>query len=124
MIQPAPVRSDSGDGDSSSAAAPPLAPVPNPKFDDWIAKDHALMTLINATLSPVALAYVVGCATSKEVWDALEKHYSSTSRTNVVNLKTDLQSISKKSSESIDEYIKRIKEIKDRLAYVISTFAF
>lgn len=78
------------------------------------------MTLINATLSPAALAYVVGCSTSKEVWDALEKHYSSTSRTNVVNLKSDLQSILKKSGESIDDYVKRIKEIKDKLANVSS----
>lgn len=29
----------------------------NPLFDDWVAKDQALMTLINATLSPAALLY-------------------------------------------------------------------
>ncbi|XP_022157455.1 uncharacterized protein LOC111024149 [Momordica charantia] len=76
------------------------------------------MTLINATLSPSAPAYVVGSTSSKEIWDTLEKHYSSSSRTNVVNLKSDLQSISKKVGECIDDYVKRIKEVKDKLTNV------
>ncbi|KAG6588985.1 Retrovirus-related Pol polyprotein from transposon RE1, partial [Cucurbita argyrosperma subsp. sororia] len=93
-------------------------PISNPSYDDWFAKDQALMTVINATLSPEALAYVVGSTTSKQVWNVLAKLYSSSSRSNVVNLKSDLQTISKKSDESIDAYIKRIKEIKDKLANV------
>ncbi|XP_022150845.1 uncharacterized protein LOC111018892 [Momordica charantia] len=96
-------------------------PVINPHFEDWIAKDQALMTLINATLSAEALAYVVRSGTSKQVWEVLEKHYSSNSRTNVVNLKSDLQSIVKKTEESIDAYVKRIKEIKDKFANVSIT---
>lgn len=87
-------------------------------FEEWIAKDQALMTLINVTLSPAALAYVVGSTTSKEIWDVLEKHYLSNCRTNVVNLKTDLQSIVKKPGESISDYVKRIKELKNKLANV------
>lgn len=65
------------------------------------------MSLINATLFIEVLAYVVGCKTLKPVWEAFEKHYSSSTRSNIVNLKSDLQSISKKSDESIDSYIKR-----------------
>lgn len=87
-------------------------------YEDWIAKDHALMTLITATLSPAALAYVVRCETSKQMWDTLVTHYSSSSRTNIVSLKSDLQSITKKPSETIDQYFKRIKELKDKLAHV------
>lgn len=60
-------ESPEGSATSSDAVADPTPPPPNPKYDDWIAKDHALMTLINATLSLAALAYVVGCSTSKEV---------------------------------------------------------
>lgn len=36
----------------------------------------------------------------------------------LVNLKIDLQSIAKKSGESISDYIERIKEVKDKLANV------
>lgn len=89
-----------------------------PLFEDWIAKNQAFLTLISVTLSPVALAYVVGSDTSKQVWEILEKYYSSNSRTNVVNLKLDLQSIIKKSGEPIADYIKQMKEIKDKLANV------
>ena len=88
---------------------------PNPLHDEWIAKDHALITLINATLSPSAHAYIVGCSTSKDIRDTLEKHYLSNTRVNVVNLKSELQTISKKAGESINSYIQRIKELKDKL---------
>lgn len=40
--------------------------IPNSAYDDWIARDQALMTLINTTLSPATLAYVVGSTSSKE----------------------------------------------------------
>lgn len=111
--QPCP---DSNMPSSTSTDPPPQSS--NSSYDDWIAKDQALMTVINATLSPEALAYVVGSTSSKQVWDLVAKLYCSNSRSNVVNLKSDLQSISKKSDESIDAYIKRIKEIKDKLANV------
>ena len=75
------------------------------------------MTLINATLSPSALAHVVGYQNSKDVWNALERRFSSQSRSNILELKTKLQTISK-GSDSIDSYIQRIKELKDNLASV------
>lgn len=75
--------------------------------------------LINATLSAEALAYIVGCS-FKEEWETLEKHHSSSTRLNMVNLKTNLQSITKKADEPVDSYIKRIKEIKDKLVTVSS----
>ncbi|XP_022159298.1 uncharacterized protein LOC111025709 [Momordica charantia] len=103
---------------SSSDSLSSTSPIVNPAFSDWIAKDHALMTLLNATLSPSALAYMVGCDSSQQVWQTLVKYYSSSSRTNVVNLKSNLQSISKKPGESIDLYMQRIKELKDKLANV------
>lgn len=76
------------------------------------------MTLINGTLSPEVLAYIVGCSTSQEV--CVEKHYSSSSGSNIVNLKSGLKSIIKKLEESIDSYVKRVKEIKDKLVNVSS----
>lgn len=72
-----------------AASSSDAVPSPNLAFSDWIAKDHVLMTLINATLSPAALAYVVGCSSSKEVWETLIQHYSSNSHTNIVSIKSD-----------------------------------
>ncbi|TYK17989.1 uncharacterized protein E5676_scaffold306G002980 [Cucumis melo var. makuwa] len=90
--------------------------ISNPPYEDWQAKDQAFMFLINATLSVEALTYVVGCKSSSQVWKTLERHYSSNTRTNIVNLKSDLQQISKKPDEPIGLYIKKIKEVKDKLA--------
>lgn len=105
---------------TSSSSSEESATDLNPVYEDWLTKDQMLMTLINATLSAEALTYIVGCSSSKDEWEALERHYSSSTRSNIVNLKTDLQSITKKTDESVDSYIKRIKEIKDKLVNVSS----
>lgn len=93
-------------------------PKVNPAYEQWYERDQALITLINATLTQTALSYVIGCKTAKEVWDKLEKHFSSSTRTNIVGLKTELQSVVKKSGESVDQYVQRVKDIVNRLAAV------
>lgn len=90
----------------------------NPKYEKWYERDQSLFTLINATLSLMALSYVIGCKKSKEAWDKLEKHFSSLSRMHIVGLKTELQSIFKKETDSINQYVQRIKEIVNRLLAV------
>ncbi|KAA0056771.1 putative mitochondrial protein [Cucumis melo var. makuwa] len=45
----------------------------NPKYLQWLSRDQALITLINATLSSSALTHVVGSVTSKALWLSLEK---------------------------------------------------
>ncbi|KAA8532888.1 hypothetical protein F0562_032995 [Nyssa sinensis] len=86
----------------------------NPNHKSWIAQDQALITLINITLSPTALAHIIGLNSAREVWLALERRFSSSSRANILQLKTELQSISK-GNNSIDSYIQKIKEIRDKL---------
>lgn len=114
ISKPSRLLASSSNSDASSSLLASTSQ-PNPLYDDWVAKDHALMTLINAALSPAALAYIVGCDTSKQIWETLERHYSLSSRTNVVSLKSDLHFVSKKPNKSIDNYIKRIKDLKDCL---------
>lgn len=50
---------------SSTSEDKSVTVIENPLYDDWMTKDQALMTLINATLAPEALAYIVGCSSSK-----------------------------------------------------------
>lgn len=76
---------------------------PNPKFKLLHAQDHVPATLINATLSQIALSFIDGCTTSTQVWDSLEKHFSSSTRTSIIGLKSKLHRISKKSI--VDDYI-------------------
>lgn len=93
----------------------------NPAYSQWIAQDQALITLINATLSKSAFSLVIGCKSSKEVWTALEKRFSSLTRSYIHELKSALHTVSKNSTESIDDYLVRIKDLVDKLATVSVT---
>ena len=88
--------------------------VVNPDFIQWDTKDQALISMMSATLSLSALALVIGQKSAKGVWDTLEKCFTSFSRSNILSLKRDLHSI-KKNSDSINVYMQKIKECKDKL---------
>lgn len=90
----------------------------NPAYLQWFAQDRALITLINATLSKVAFSFVINCKSSREVWLALEKRFSSLTRSHIHELKSALHTVSKSPIESVDDYLIRIKEIVDKLATV------
>ena len=89
----------------------------NPAFLIWRKKDKALLTLFLSTISSPVLAMVVGSTTSQEVWDRLEEKFTCTTRANVLSLKLKLQSI-KKGNESINSYLQRIKNTRDKLSAV------
>ena len=89
----------------------------NPDFLQWKARDKVLISLISVTLSPSALSLVIGQTSARGIWEVLEKRYTSISRSNVVNLKMELNGV-KKSSDSISKYLQRIKEARDKLSSV------
>ncbi|KAF8406331.1 hypothetical protein HHK36_008417 [Tetracentron sinense] len=84
-------------------------------FQNWVTQDQAIMTMINATLSSSAITHIIGYQTSREVWLALERRFSSLSRSNILQLKTNLQTMMK-GSDTVDVYIQKIKEARDNLA--------
>uniref|UniRef100_A0A2N9GJJ1 Retrovirus-related Pol polyprotein from transposon TNT 1-94-like beta-barrel domain-containing protein n=1 Tax=Fagus sylvatica TaxID=28930 RepID=A0A2N9GJJ1_FAGSY len=90
----------------------------NPLYQQWISRDQGLLTLINSTLSPTALSLVVGQTTAHGVWSILEKRYTSASRSNILNLKMELHNIKKESTDSVNTYLQKIKEVRDRLGAV------
>ncbi|PRQ50702.1 putative RNA-directed DNA polymerase [Rosa chinensis] len=87
------------------------------EYEDWVAQDCNLISLITATLSSEALSHVVGCSTAFEVWFTLKDRYATVSRSNVVQLKSNLQSI-EKDSDSIDKYLLRVKNARDQLSAI------
>ena len=58
---------------------------------------------------------VDGLSTSQEVWNNLEKRFTSTARANVLKLKLELQSI-RKGNEPMNSYLQRIKTTRDKLS--------
>ena len=75
------------------------------------------MSMISATLSHSALALVVGQTIAKGVWDTLERRYTSMSRSNILGLKRELNSI-RKNNDSIDVYLAKIKDCRTKLEAV------
>ncbi|KAM2734741.1 hypothetical protein EV2_038009 [Malus domestica] len=75
------------------------------------------MTLLTATLSTAALSCMIGCQSSQEMWLSLRERFVNMTMTSIVQMKIDLQNI-QKGSESIDEYLQRIKDTRDQLVAV------
>ena len=90
----------------------------NPLYKQWKARDQALKTLINATLSPSAITLVIGQTIAQGVWQVLERRYTSLSRTYVLSLKAELDRVKKSSTETMNVYLDHVKEIKDKLGSV------
>lgn len=90
----------------------------NPRFYEWVQQDQNVLCWINATLSEGVLAHVIGLSTTRVIWLALEKRFSFMTKSHIIQLKTQLQSV-KKGNQSITEYIQKIKTSSDNLASAI-----
>ncbi|XP_050147354.1 uncharacterized protein LOC126622630 [Malus sylvestris] len=81
----------------------------------WKMHDKAIMQLITATLSFVAISCVIGSTSARDLWVRLQERFSTVSKTLIFQLMSDLQTI-KKGADSGTQYLQRIKEIRDYLA--------
>ncbi|KAM2192741.1 hypothetical protein ACFX1Q_028394 [Malus domestica] len=87
----------------------------NDEYIVWKMHDRAIMQLITATLSPIAMSCAIGSTSSKDLWFRLKEQFSTVSRTSIFQMKSNLQTI-KKGSDSISQYLHRIKEARDYLS--------
>ena len=89
----------------------------NPDYLVWKLKEKALVTFISSTLTPSILTLTMGCHSAMEVWRVLENHFSSISRSHIMNLKGELHNI-RKGTDSVDLYLQKIKIVRDKLMAV------
>ncbi|KAL5704422.1 hypothetical protein ACHQM5_022856 [Ranunculus cassubicifolius] len=87
----------------------------NPEYVAWQKQDQILLGWLLSSLSETVLAQVVGLSTSRDVWLALEKHYSSKSKSRVLHLRRELHNL-KKGSKTMQQYFLHAKQIADNLA--------
>ena len=80
----------------------------------WKLHDRALMQLITATLSPIAMSCAIGSVSSRDLWNRLIEQFSIVSKTSIFQMKTNLQNI-KKGADTISQYLLKIKEARDYL---------
>ena len=56
----------------------------------WKMHDRAIMQLITATLSPVAMSCAIGSSSSKDLWFRLKEQFSIVSKTSIFQMKSNL----------------------------------
>lgn len=83
----------------------------------WKQTDMALLSLLMATLDEDIVDVIIGCKTSRQAWLALQERFSGASRVNIMQLKTELQTI-RKGCESVEKYLQRVKNARDQLLSV------
>ncbi|KAK2656638.1 hypothetical protein Ddye_009690 [Dipteronia dyeriana] len=80
----------------------------------WKKSDQLLMSWILSTLIPSVYGQVTTCKTSYEVWSRIERVYAQRSMVKIFQLRQQLGVI-KKGSDSINEFVMKIKAITDAL---------
>ena len=81
----------------------------------WKMHDRAVMQLITATLSTVALSCAIGSHSSRDLWMRLKEQFSTVSKTSIFQMKSDLQHIRKRTA-NVTQYLLKIKEARDYLS--------
>ncbi|KAM1026446.1 hypothetical protein ACFX2C_039460 [Malus domestica] len=112
---PCPARFAPNSGDSGVNSATSSSGLETDEYTVWKLHDRALMQLVTATLSPVAMSCAIGSASSRELWTRLKEQFSTVSKTSIFQMKSNLQTI-KKGSDSVTRYLQKIKEARDYLS--------
>jgi hypothetical protein len=74
----------------------------------WNKKDQYLLSWLNSTLSEKVLPTVYGLDTAKQVWNSLATRFASQNRSNISQLKRQLQNLHQ-GSKSCADYIQTAK---------------
>ena len=89
----------------------------NLAYQAWRKQDQQVLSILVSSLSKNILPCVVGKTTSKEAWDALNKHCSSSNPSRIMHLHNRLHN-SSKGTRSVFEYVQDIGRPCDELAAV------
>ncbi|CAA6674840.1 unnamed protein product [Spirodela intermedia] len=97
---------------------PPAATIddqPNPAYQAWWRNEQQVLGFINSSLSEIILSKLGQKTTTKELWTAIQKTYSSSDRSRIMDLQRHLHNFVKGDS-CIEEYIQRFKRLAEELA--------
>lgn len=81
----------------------------------WYSNDQIVKVFLTSALSEEAVAAVVSCTTSRDVWDTLATTYNCCSKPHEFKLKDELQ-LMKKGPISVSEFDTKFKGLCDQLA--------
>jgi len=76
-----------------SPTADSPATIANPAFLTWLQHDQMVLSTLVSTISENLISQVIGYSTSFEVWNALERMYSSQSRAQIIQVHYQLATL-------------------------------
>ena len=89
----------------------------NPAYQVWKKQDQQVLSILVSSLFENVLPCVVGKTTSKEAWEALNKHCSSSNPSKIMHLHNMLHNTFK-GTRSVAEYVQDIRRTCDELVAV------
>ena len=89
--------------------------IENPEFLTWVQQDQLIMSTLLSSLTEGVLTQVVGCTTSRDLWMALERMFTSQSQARIMQIHYQLAT-AKKGGSSISDYFQKFKGLADTLA--------
>lgn len=81
----------------------------------FVQQDQLIFSWLLPSILHVILVSVTSCETTYQVWDFVQRVYSSDSKSRLLSLKQRLQQISK-GNRSVSEYIAKVSELIEFLA--------
>lgn len=96
----------------------PSTPQSNPEFKKWKTTDRLLRGWIIGTLGEEALGHVIGVETAHDVWASLKEAYAQASQERQFQLTQQLTYMRKDPETSLNDYLRRFKNICDSLATI------
>ncbi|MCO5573146.1 hypothetical protein L7F22_026912 [Adiantum nelumboides] len=95
---------------------------PRPAYGDqrnnWDRRAFQAQGLININVKDTLVGYIQSATSAKEAWDILARRFERKSIIKVMHLKSKLNEATKSSSESMHEYLLKLRNIQDELAAI------
>ncbi|KAG6736525.1 hypothetical protein POTOM_060621 [Populus tomentosa] len=89
----------------------------NPTYLVWQKKNQFILAWLNATLDEKVLSIVYGLTTSTQVWNALATRFAPQSRSRIIHLKRQLQTL-QQGNKSCSDYLFTTKHLSDQLSAI------
>ncbi|MCO5564611.1 hypothetical protein L7F22_018276 [Adiantum nelumboides] len=86
--------------------------------NDWDRRALQAQGLININVKDTLVGYIQSATSAKEAWDILARRFEGKSIIKVMHLKSKLNEATKSSSESVHEYLLKLRNIQDELAAI------
>lgn len=93
----------------------PPGNIDNPSFLQWQRFDQFLFHWLFNSITESMLGHVLNCNSAAEIWSVLHRIFSAKSKARILQVQSLLQS-TKKGSDSIDEYVLKMKGYADSLS--------